>query len=114
MQKYKKLVNFNLVMGFLHLIQGFVMLFLSTSVIQKIGEFQPIITLNYLRFNPMTKTLESASKELVTLPFGVVVSIFLFISACAHFIIVINKKKYIENLENGINKFRWIEYAFTS
>lgn len=38
-----KLKRFNLVMGFFHLIQGVLMAFLATNVIQKISEFQPQI-----------------------------------------------------------------------
>ena len=34
-EKLKKLKNFNLIMGFFHLIQGLAMLFLATTVIQK-------------------------------------------------------------------------------
>ena len=35
-------------------------------------------------------------------------------SAIAHFIVYINKKKYIEDLQKGINYFRWYEYAISS
>ena len=51
-----KLRRFNLIMGAFHLIQGAIMLFLATSVIQKIAEFQPTITQNYLSFNVATKS----------------------------------------------------------
>ena len=40
---YAKLKRFNLIMGGFHLIQGLAMLFLATTVIQKISEFQPTI-----------------------------------------------------------------------
>ena len=61
---FAKLKRFNLIMGAFHLIQGVAMLFLATSVIQTIAEFQPMITQNYLTYNPVTQSLESASKEL--------------------------------------------------
>lgn len=112
--KYNKLVNFNLIMGFLHFIQGILMLILATSVIQKIAEFQPKIIQNFLSFDFQTKALVPASKELFTLPFGVLVSLFLFTSAAAHFIIVWKKKSYIAGLEKGMNQFRWFEYAISS
>ena len=38
--KLQKLKSFNLIMGAFHLIQGVVMLFLATSVIQQIAQFQ--------------------------------------------------------------------------
>ena len=114
---YSKLRRFNLIMGGLHLLQGIAMLFLATTVIQKIGEFSPQITQNYLAFNPATSSLELESKVLFDLPFGSLVASFLFISAAAHALISIPKKtneKYNIDLEKGINQFRWFEYAISS
>lgn len=113
----KKLRNFNKIMGGLHLIQGAAMLFLATSVIQKIGEFQPTITQNFLEFNQQTRSLELASKPLFDLPFGILVAMFLFISAGAHALVSIPNGLnaiYSRDLEKGINKFRWFEYALSS
>jgi len=112
--KLQKLKRFNLIMGFFHLIQGIAMLFLATSVIQKISEFQPEIIQFYQSFNPETKSLETASRTLFTLPFGILVASFLLMSALAHGIIVLNSKSYFEGLKKGINRFRWIEYAISS
>lgn len=114
---YSKLRRFNLIMGGLHLLQRIAMLFLATTVIQKIGEFSPQITQNYLAFNPATSSLELESKVLFDLPFGILVASFLFISAAAHALISIPKKtneKYNADLEKGINQFRWFEYAISS
>ena len=112
--KLAKLRRFNLIMGAFHLIQGAIMLFLATSVIQKIAEFQPTITQNYLSFNVATKSLELASKPLFTLPFGILVASFLFISAAAHLIIYLSGEKYLDGIRAGINKYRWFEYALSS
>ncbi len=43
-EKLFKLRRFNLIMGGLHFLQGIIMLILATTVIQKISEFQPMIT----------------------------------------------------------------------
>lgn len=110
----EKIINFNLVMGILHLVQGLIMMFLASSVIQKIAEFQPTIMQWYLKYNPVTQSLELASKKLFELPFGVFVSMFLLVSAAAHFVIVLNSKKYVKDLAKGINQFRWFEYAISS
>ena len=113
----EKLRRFNLIMGGLHLIQGITMLFLATNVIQKIGEFSPEISQFYLAFNPETRSLETASRVLFELPFGVMVASFLFISAIAHALVSIPKKLneiYNADLVKGINKFRWFEYALSS
>ena len=49
------------------------------------------------------------------LPFVAVTSGFAWMSAIAHFIILIFfSKYYIPDLRKGINRFRWIEYAFSS
>ena len=44
------------------------------------------------------------------------VSLFLFLSACAHFIIVTpwGNKIYNGDLEKKMNRFRWYEYALSS
>ena len=113
----KKLRNFNLIMGVLHFVQGVAMLFLATTVIEKIAEFSPVITQNFLAFNTETMSLELQSKELFQLPFGILVASFLLISAAAHFLISLPKKlneKYGKDLELGINQFRWFEYSLSS
>lgn len=112
--KLMKLKKFNLIMGSFHLIQGLIMLFLATSVIQKIAEFQPKITQFYLEFNPVTQSLETSSKVLFELPFGIMVASFLLISAAAHGIIYLMSDKYFSGLKKRINKFRWFEYALSS
>ncbi len=112
-----KLRKFNMLMGGLHLIQGILMLILSASVIQTISEFKPTITQIYLFYNTNTQSLETAVKALFDLPFGVMVAVFLLLSALAHAIISIPKVTndiYNRDLEKGINKFRWFEYALSS
>lgn len=111
---YKKLRNFNLIMGGVHLIQATIMFFLATTVIQKISEFQPTIIQYYQQFNFETKTLEVVSKELFELPFGMLVASFLLISALAHGFIALNANKYEANLRKKINPYRWYEYALSS
>jgi len=112
-----KLRKFNMLMGGLHLIQGILMLILSATVIQTIAEFKPTITQIYLFFNTDTMSLETAVKPLFDLPFGVLVAVFLLLSAFAHALISLPKKTndiYNKDLEKGINRFRWFEYALSS
>lgn len=109
------LKKFNLIMGGLHLVQGIIMLILASSVIQNIAEFQPMITQSYLSYNTVTQTLELLSKNLFTLPFGVLVASFLFLSAIAHFLISVPfNTTYNSDLQKGMNRFRWFEYALSS
>ncbi|MEX1307546.1 MAG: heliorhodopsin HeR [Eubacteriales bacterium] len=116
-QVFKKLRRFNMVMGGLHLIQGIVMIFLATTVIQKIAEFSPKIVQFFITYNVETQSLETASKDLFELPFGILVAVFLLLSALAHALISIPQKlnnAYNKDLEKGINRFRWFEYALSS
>jgi hypothetical protein len=104
-------------MGGLHLVQGILMLILASTVIQTISEFKPTITQLYLEFNTTTQSLEIAMKNLFDLPFGVFVASFLLLSAIAHALISLPKKTnaiYNADLEKGINRFRWYEYALSS
>ena len=62
----KKLVNFNLVMGILHLVQGIAMMIMSLTV-TKIMNFKPIIYTSFLNegnmIKPYLKYKEEASGE---------------------------------------------------
>ncbi len=112
-----KLRKFNMIMGLFHLLQAVAMAALATTVIQNISEFKPQITQFYLSYNVSTQSLEQVSRNLFELPFGIMVSMFLLISAIAHALISLPKKLnaiYSRDLELGINKFRWFEYALSS
>ncbi|MDW7657916.1 MAG: heliorhodopsin HeR [Bacillota bacterium] len=114
---FAKLRRFNIFMGALHLIQGIAMIFLATRVIQNIAEFKPQILQFYLTYNPQTQSLETASRNLFELPFGIFVAAFLLLSALAHALISLPpglNRLYNADLERGINKFRWFEYALSS
>ena len=116
-EKLLKLRRFNMIMGGLHLIQGIMMLILATTVIQNIAEFKPMITQLFIEYNVVTQSLEPASKNLFELPFGILVALFLLLSAAAHALISLPKKFndiYNTDLQKGINKFRWFEYALSS
>jgi len=114
---FQKLRKFNIIMGGLHFVQGLLMLVMATSVIQNISEFKPAISQFFLEFDVQTQKLVFAEDFLFDLPFGILVAVFLLLSACAHALISIPKKLndiYNADLEKGINKFRWFEYALSS
>lgn len=116
-EKLLKLRRFNLIVGGLHLVQGIAMLILASTVIQKLSEFKPDIIINYLSYNTVTSSLEPASSVLFSLPFGVMVALFLLLSAFFHGLISIPEKTnaiYNRDLAKGINQFRWYEYALSS
>lgn len=112
-KKLESLAKFNLFMGFFHFIQGVFMLIVSLTV-DKVANFKPVIWSYFLKFDTTTMRLVTSPKEIFELPFGILVSIFLFLSALFHLIVYLNKKKYFKGLEKHINKFRWYEYALSS
>lgn len=106
--KAKNLRSWNLAMGFLHLFQGIAMVILANS-------FSLPVIGNFLKFNPQTMQLTPEPETLFSLRIGVMVAVFLFLSALAHFLVsTIFYKWYLRNLGEHINKARWIEYAFSS
>ncbi|MBL7007042.1 MAG: heliorhodopsin HeR [Spirochaetia bacterium] len=106
--KYTKLKRFNLIMGFLHLIQGVFMWVVSNDT------SYPIFT-NFLKFNVETFSLSPEPELFMNLRFGPAVAIFLLLSAAAHFYLAtFGNARYRGNLEKGMNPVRFYEYALSS
>jgi hypothetical protein len=106
--KYRKLKRFNLVMGFLHFVQGILMILISNNTTY------PIFT-NYLKFDTTSMSLTPNPVLLYALRFGPAVAAFLLISALAHFsLATFGYKWYVRNLEKGMNPARFYEYALSS
>ncbi|MFC2046550.1 heliorhodopsin HeR [Chloroflexota bacterium] len=100
--------RFNLIMGFLHLVQGILMIVLSNDTTY------PIYT-NFLSFNLETFSLTPAPELVYELRFGPAVAAFLLLSAIAHFFLAtFGYRGYISNLKKGMNPVRFYEYALSS
>ncbi|MEG2270071.1 MAG: heliorhodopsin HeR [Bacilli bacterium] len=115
-KKFTSLKRFNLVMGVLHLLQGIMMLTLSL-VWDKITSFTPAIYGSFLSFNSILGRLVTVQDELFLLPFGILVSLFFFLSSFFHLLvsaIPAVEKVYIAGLQKNTNSFRWIEYSLSS
>jgi hypothetical protein len=107
-----KLKKFNLGMGFLHFIQGTTMLLL-VLFIDTLNEFRPTIFGRF--FEGGQESYLPGTQELFTLPFGVLAASFLLLSAVFHFLIgTVLYPKYLRGITQGINKYRWYEYALSS
>jgi len=105
---FSGLRRFNFIMGCLHLVQGLLMLALSTS-------FSLPVTTLYLRFDATSNRLVQDLQEPYSLRIAPLVALFLLISAAAHFILASwGYNWYVANLKQHINKARWIEYAVSS
>ena len=106
--KYRGLRRFNLVMSFMHLVQGILMIVLSND------KAYPIYT-SFLKFDLSKMTLVPDLKLAYELRFGPAVAVFLLISAVAHFFLAtIGYKLYVNNLRKGMNPVRFYEYALSS
>ncbi len=96
---------FNLAMGGLHLVQGIAIVALSNN-------FRAPITGSFLDGPPGTPT---QTAELFSIRFGWGVAAFLFLSAIAHLLIAGPLfGTYANQLRQGRNDFRWIEYALSA
>ncbi len=111
----KSLAKFNFIMGFFHFIQGVFMLIVAISV-EKVASFKPMIWSYFLKFDTNTMHLVTSPKELFALPFGILVSVFLFLSALFHFVVSSKRFRgvYFKQLEKNMNMFRWYEYSLSS
>jgi hypothetical protein len=100
---------FNVAMGLLHLVQGVLMVLLSSSF------SLPVMT-NFLHFNPGTRTLVPRPEVLLSVRLGPAIATFLFISSIAHFIVASPWAYpwYERNVRMGVNPARWIEYSLSS
>lgn len=108
-QVFGRLRVFNVVMGFFHLVQGGLMLFLSS-------DFALPVTTAFVEFDRQTMRLVSKLDTIYDLPIGPLVACFLFMSATAHFSVSLPGifEWYVRNLKKGANYARWIEYSFSS
>ncbi|HSX08217.1 MAG TPA: heliorhodopsin HeR [Candidatus Saccharimonadales bacterium] len=105
---FKSLHRWNLSLALLHAGQGVAVLLISKS-------FAVAISGAYLRFNSSTQHLEPTTKTLFHIQLSWLIVAFFFLSALAHlFIGTLYRKRYERNLQHGINKARWIEYALSA
>lgn len=106
--KFTGLRRFNLIMGFLHLIQGIFMILVSNDTTY------PIYTY-FLNFDLDTLSLTPNPQLIYNLRFGPAVALFLLISAVAHFYLAtIGYNRYVRDLKKGMNPVRFYEYALSS
>lgn len=104
----KRLRKYNIVAGFLHLSQAIAVLVLSK-------DFTLPISGSFLTFNSATQTLEPTTKVLFDISLPLLIAIFLFLSAAAHFTVAtVYYKRYTAELARGMNIARWIEYSLSA
>ena len=106
---FVRLRIYNVFMGLLHLAQAVFILILSNN-------FTLPITTSFLSYDESIGKLWPVTETLVDLPLGIMVAVFLLLSAVAHFTVASPGifGWYVGNLKKGINYARWYEYAFSA
>jgi hypothetical protein len=107
--------RFNGVMAGLHFIQAVFMLVMGLTL-NNIKDFRLPVEYYFQSFDTEKMRLFVDSEVIGSIPIGAFVSIFLFLSAIAHFLVVLPRINdfYNSRLEKKINYFRWFEYALSS
>lgn len=111
---FERLFKWNKWLAVLHLVQAAVILLLSTT------QTLPVTT-SYLAVDPLRSAgggepvLVSATQEIGGLNLAYLVAGFFLLSALAHALIAtVYRRRYEQNLAQGINKARWIEYSVSA
>ncbi len=105
--RFQRLRLYNIAMGALHLAQGMVILILS-------NDFSLPVYATFMEGPPGSGL--AAPRQLFELPIGLAVVLFVFISAAAHWILVLPGVFgwYCRNLEQQRNYARWAEYSVSA
>ncbi|WP_404390149.1 heliorhodopsin HeR [Humibacillus xanthopallidus] len=105
----KRLRIFNVVMGLLHLASASAMVALSNDFTLPVSTFA-------LGGPPGTPLSQGVTNLVFDLPLGVATASFLFLSAFFHFLIASpwGFPRYVDELSQGRNRFRWVEYSLSS
>ena len=107
-QRASNLRRWNGAMAVLHAVQGVAMLVLS-------NDFGVPIGARYPQGPPGQALGDQLTVNLVDLPLGPATAGFLLLSALFHGIIVsVAWNRYLDELANGRNRFRWVEYSLSS
>jgi hypothetical protein len=103
----------NLYLGLMHLFSGVSGFYLGKTV-DNMKNFRIPISTIFLDWNTETRTASQDLKEVHSFEFVVWTSMFAFMSAAAHFIILWQWDSYVADLKRGLNRYRWWEYAISS
>jgi hypothetical protein len=112
--KFKKLNVWNYVLALLHAAQGVAIIVLSKS-----DSLFPVnttfMTQDTLASSEGAPVLVQAQRSLFDVNLAYIVAAFFFMSAIAHIIVAtVYRKRYEANLNRGINRVRWYEYAVSA
>ncbi len=109
------LKKWNLRAGIVHLVQAVLML-LASQLVPRIRDFRLELTTAFQDYDDVQRKLVTNVKDIGSVPIGPLVSVFLFMSAVAHLLVVspVYFETYCDDIRRGINRARWYEYALSS
>ncbi len=114
---FESLNRLNTYAGFLHLASG-ILVILGVIALGKFSSWSRDLYTFYLSFTGSPGNFQVAPdpQVFVTIGYlGVILALFPFVSAAAHFTIAFLKSaEYNDNLKKGMNPYRWYEYAISS
>jgi len=106
----KNLWKWNLACCILHSLQALIILILGIS--SDSSKFKLPMTTIFLNWENNLPKQELIVRGFIK--FAAVCSSFSWLSAAAHLLVLVFFKTYINDLRNGINRFRWFEYSLSS
>ena len=87
----------------------------AVAVFMLARDFTLPINISLLRFNQSTQGLDPGVQEVYRLPLASLIVGFFLLSAFFHAIIsTLYRRRYEQDLSQGINRLRWIEYALSA
>ena len=112
---FEVLKKWNLRAGIVHLVQAVLML-LASQLVPRIRDFRLELTTAFQDYDDVQRKLVTNVKDIGSVPIGPLVSVFLFMSAVAHLLVVspVYFETYCDDIRRGINRARWYEYALSS
>jgi len=109
----KRLWYWNLSMGIMHLVWACACLAMGLGT-SRSGKFKILQITTYPDWSGGAYGPVAKMQMRGLVPFTALTSGFAWMSAAAHFLVLILFKQYIADLRIGINRFRWFEYAGSS
>lgn len=114
---FPKLRKYNIIAAVLHFVQAVAMLVLGLSV-ENFRNYKLPVRIYYLAMttDPVSgkEYLDQAHRDIGNVELAPLVSMFFFLSALFHTLVVWREKSYHEYLNQECNPYRWIEYSISS
>ena len=107
--RFRNLFGWNLGVGLIHLVQGVVILVISTS-------FAIPVIANVQTGPPTDGKIWTDTTTFFEFSFPIAIAVFLFLAAADHLLMTVPpvRRWYEANLRRGINYARWIEYSVSA